>query len=403
MKKGTIQQFYIIGLSDHHLDSIPNEIQTIINGSAIFSGGKRHYELVKRFLPTNHKWLEITIPLDKVFIDYSLYDKIVVFASGDPLFYGIGNTICREFTNAEVKIYPTLNSLQTLSHRLLIPYGDMHIVTLTGRPWHEFDRSLIERNKKIGLLTDKKHTPAAIAQRMLNYGYSGYKMSIGENLGNTDKELVRTLSIDEASNIVASTPNCIILEMLGVPRKRPFGIADSEFEHLDGRHKMITKMSIRLSSLSYLDLHNRENLWDIGFCTGSVSIEAKIQFPHLHITSFEIREECERIMQNNCKKFGAIGIKTVIGDFLKQDLSIYSIPDAVFIGGHGGKLEEIVSKVAPLLPSEGVIVFNSVSQESQELFLKSIKSVGMVLQESSEIKVDMYNPILIMKAIKYIP
>ena len=44
-----------------------------------------------------------------------------------------------------------------LAHRLVMPYHDMRIVSLTGRPWPEFDKALIERTEKIGILTDKEH------------------------------------------------------------------------------------------------------------------------------------------------------------------------------------------------------------------------------------------------------
>ena len=82
-----------------------------------------------------------------------------------------------------------------------------------------------------------------------------------------------------------------------------------------------------------LDLINRERFWDIGFCTGSVSIEAKLLFPHLHITSFEIREEGRKLMTENCHRFGTPGIEAIIGDFLSVDLSALEAPDAIFIGG----------------------------------------------------------------------
>lgn len=52
---------------------------------------------------------------------------------------------------------------------------------------------------------------------------------------------------------------------------------------------MITKAPIRLLTLAQLDLRRYQTLWDIGFCTGSVSIEAKLQFPHLHVVAFEQR------------------------------------------------------------------------------------------------------------------
>ena len=75
----------------------------------------------------------------------------------------------------------------------------MRIVSLTGRPWPEFDKALIERAGKIGVLTDREHTPAAIARRMLDYGYDNYTMHVGEHLGNPDDERITTCTLQEAA------------------------------------------------------------------------------------------------------------------------------------------------------------------------------------------------------------
>ena len=73
-----------------------------------------------------------------------------------------------------MKVYPYFNSLQILSHKLLMPYHDMHIVSLTGRPWKEFDNALIEHREKIGVLTDRQKTPDEIARRMKDYSFTFY-------------------------------------------------------------------------------------------------------------------------------------------------------------------------------------------------------------------------------------
>lgn len=96
---------------------------------------------------------------------------------------------------------------------------------------------------------------------------------------------------------------------------------------------MITKMPVRLCSLHALDLATKTVLWDIGFCTGSLSIEAKLRFPHLAVHAFEKRAECMQIMESNQQKLGAPGITSYIGDFFEEDLSQPAPPDAVFVGG----------------------------------------------------------------------
>ena len=156
-------KFYVIGISDAPRPYLPPEVISIICKGRVFSGGKRHYGLVAPYLPEGAQWIEITTPLDAVFAQY--HDEVIVFASGDPLFFGFANTIKRKMPDAEIVLFPSFNSLQLLAHRLVMPYNDMRIVSLTGRPWPEFDKALIERAGKIGVLTDHEHTPAAIAQR----------------------------------------------------------------------------------------------------------------------------------------------------------------------------------------------------------------------------------------------
>lgn len=391
--------FTIIGIDDNRHQEFPSRIREILASHAIYSGGKRHHDIVREWLPANHQWIDITASLHEVFRQYEQHRDIVVFASGDPLFYGFANTIRKRLPDARIRLFPAFNSLQTLAHRLLLPYHDMHVVSLTGRPWHEFDRALIEGREKIGILTDRQHTPDTIASRMIDYGYDNYEMHVGEELGNEETETVRTLPIGEATTTAFRSPNCLILQRTKI-KPRPFGIPESEFELLDGRVNMITKMPVRLLTLSRLDLHQRHTFWDIGFCTGSVSIEAKLQFPHLHVVAFEQRPEGADLIRTNAARFGTPGITALVGDFTRLDLADLPAPDAVFIGGHGGKMDEIIRRVNEHLLPGGIIVFNSVSAESRKLFARGIERHGLTIADSHRLTVDNHNPIEIMKAQK---
>ena len=445
-------RFIIIGITDAPNPYFTPEVLEIIRGGRVFSGGKRHHEIVRHLLPEGAEWIDITVPLDGVFEQYKQTlpppslsgreqspikkitrgreekESIIVFASGDPLFFGFANTLKREFPGESMKLYPTFNSLQMLAHRLVLPYHDMRIVSLTGRPWPAFDRALIEHAPKIGILTDKEHTPAAIAQRMLEYGYTSYTLHVGEHLGNPDKERVTTLTLEEAAEREFEMPNCVIIRPTPAPSRQggeraPMGIPDSAFALLDGREKMITKMPIRLLTLQALDLKNRHVLWDIGACTGSVSIEARLLFPHLHIEAFEIRPECEAIIQENMRRHGAMGIEVHIGDFLNSQLTINNSqltarreatldtsrihnesPDAVFIGGHGGKLKEIMARVVTVLAPGGVIVMNSVKApkvltDSHRLWDEACQELGLIQEPPTRIVLNDNNPIEILKAL----
>ena len=397
-------KFIVIGITDNPSPWFPPEVMAIIRQGSVFSGGKRHHEILAPMLPKDAEWIEITAPLDAVFEQYTS-DEVIVFASGDPLFFGFANTIRRKMPDSEIVLYPTFNSLQMLAHRLVMPYHDLRIVSLTGRPWPEFDKALIERAEKIGILTDKEHTPSAIARRMLEYGYTFYMMYIGEHLGNPDFEKVTALTLKEASHRDFDHPNCVILQGESIGHPKPFGIPDAEFALLDGREKMITKMPIRLLTLQALDLPKRKVFWDIGFCTGSVSIEARIQFPHLHIEAFEIRPECEAIIGENARRFGAPGINVHIGDFLEMDITALPHPDAVFIGGHGGRLREIMHKVLTVLAPDGIIVMNSVKAplvktDSHKLMDEACQELHLQQETPTRIILNENHPIEILKARK---
>ena len=408
-------KFVVIGISDSLDPFFSLEVLKIIKGGRVFSGGRRHHRIVASLLPVDSTWIDITVPLDAVLRQYVELSVdtgehgIIVFASGDPLFFGFANTLQREFPDAELKVYPTFNSLQMLAHRMCLPYHDMHVVSLTGRPWDKLDSALISGYSLIGCLTDKEKTPHAIHERMHEYGYDNYLMTVGENLGNDTVERITRYhpEMDYAN------PNCVILQQTE-KRSVPFGIPDQAFALLGGRSKMITKMPIRLLTLQALDLPRHHVFWDIGACTGSVSIEARLLFPHLRVVAFEIRPECEEIIKENIRRHGAPGIEVVVGDFgglCSDRIATNGTPDALFIGGHGGRLKQILAKALEFLAPGGVIVMNSVTSSvvesltdhrpcSRQLWDEACAELGLAQSAPLHIQLNDYNPIEILKATK---
>ena len=386
-------------MNDEQSPLFTPEVQGLIAQHRIFSGGRRHRELVAALLPADAVWIDIVVPLTEVYHQYQeLNEPVLVFASGDPLFFGYTTTLMREFPGLVSRTFPSFSSLQMLAHSLRLPYHDMRVVSLTGRPWHELDRALIERAAKVGILTDRKNTPARIAQRMLDYGYSNYQMHIGVRLGGSREE-VYSLPLTEVVAQEFEHPNCLIIEDTKPTHyAAPIGLHELDFFPLNGRVKMITKMPVRLVSLSLLELEHRRSFWDVGFCTGSVSIEAKLRYPHLVVTSFEVRPEGKELMEINTRRFHAPGIDYHIGDFLSQDLDALPRPEAAFIGGHGGRLIEFVERLTTLMGEDGVLVFNSVSLETLDLFREAIKRVGWHISYETLLAVDEHNPITILQA-----
>ena len=65
-------KFIVIGISDAPQPFFTPEVLEIIKHGRVFSGGKRHHEIVANLLPDDSEWIDITAPLDAVFENYQL-------------------------------------------------------------------------------------------------------------------------------------------------------------------------------------------------------------------------------------------------------------------------------------------------------------------------------------------
>jgi precorrin-6Y C5,15-methyltransferase (decarboxylating) len=102
---------------------------------------------------------------------------IVLLASGDPLFFGIGRRAVKEFGKEAVEILPDLSSLQMAFSRIKEPWDDAFLISLHGGPDPEKRRRLLygisdiprllQKHKKIAILTDRENNPATIAKEIL--------------------------------------------------------------------------------------------------------------------------------------------------------------------------------------------------------------------------------------------
>lgn len=229
------------------------------------------------------------------------------------------------------------------------------------------------------------------------YGYDNYRLYVGEALGNASDERVRELTVEEAVGTTFVAPNCMILLRTEL-RRRPLGLNEAEFNLLNGRVNMITKRPVRLQTLSMLDLQMRTVLWDIGSCTGSVSIEAKSQYPDLDIVG--VRTPSGRRGTVAAKQYQVGNARhTLCGRGLSGAAVGRPSPSGCCIHRrHGGRLVELLKRIDEVLLPGGVIVFNSVSEDSLQQFYEGVTQVGRRVTERIRLAVDAHNPIEILKA-----
>jgi len=393
------RHYIVIGIANRPEDNLPSGARAFLSSMSVFSGGERHYRLVRRYLPESHVWIPIKGNMTDLFAVYrqTPAPAIVVFASGDPLFYGMAQTIRCYDPEATMNVYSSPNCIQLLCARIGQSYAATKNTSVHGRTWQELDAALLQGERLIAVLTDAPHHPGAIAARLLEYGFDGYEMIVGEDLDGADERVGR-YALQEATGKIFHPLNCLLL--LGDDVKPPLmGIADGCFEGLEGRPNMITKRPVRLLSLSALQLQQARVFWDIGFCTGSVSIEARRLFPHLQVFAFETRAECADILQRNMRALSAPGIESVMGDFFDQDLASLPPPDAVFIGGHGGRLPELLQRVDGVL-ANGRVVLNAVLDSSREQFVGGARTLGWEIVAEDVLQFNDHNPVTLLTANK---
>ena len=72
------QHFTVIGMTDDRSVWFPPEVVSVIAAGRVFSGGKRHHEIVAPLLPEGAVWIDITVPLEAVFQQYAGLPEVVV-------------------------------------------------------------------------------------------------------------------------------------------------------------------------------------------------------------------------------------------------------------------------------------------------------------------------------------
>ena len=285
--------------------------------------------------------------------------RVVVLASGDPMFYGIGRRMLDAIGAKNTLIYPNISSIAAAFARIKEPWDDVFVISLHGRENESGLFKALEENDKIAVFTDPKNNPARLAARLLENQFFNYQICVLEALG-SKSEKVNWYALAEAAKKTFADPNMVVLKRSPNPaedQKRLFlGAPDSWYDHHRG---LITKSEIRAITLSKLHLAADHILWDLGAGSGSVSMEASLIIKNGKIFAVEKNSDRVEHIKNNKKRFG-IGNLKVIQAELPQGLAKLPHPDRIFIGGGGRQLKSIITAATQYLKPKGVMVINTV-------------------------------------------
>jgi precorrin-6Y C5,15-methyltransferase (decarboxylating) len=403
------QPLVVVGLTAAGADSLPNSLLARIASADLLVGGRRHLGYFPTF--TGEKLtitgeVEVIVPL----LEQALLagKQVVVLASGDPLCYGIGASLRRYFPAETLEIIPAPTAFQLAFAALAEPWSDAVLLSAHARPLSAMVNAVLAA-PKAAILTDNHNTPAAVAQALQAAGLAADSpCAICENLGSPNQRVIKTTLERIAEETLAPLNVFVIWNQTLIqpanPTSYPFtsppsnpppsnlppflpGLPDSAFSTSAGQ---ITKREIRLLALAELALAPGEILWDIGAGSGSISIEAGRAQPTATIYAIEKRPELYQHLQENLRRFPAANVQPYLGT-APQALVAWPDPHAVFIGGSGSYLAEIIQLARQRLQTDGRLVINLATLENLAT-VRALLPTAQIIQ----VQVNRATPILEM-------
>jgi precorrin-6Y C5,15-methyltransferase (decarboxylating) len=347
----------------------------LIETADILVGGRRHLAL---FPDSAAEKKQITKDIPAV-IDYiqrrMQTRNIVVLASGDPLYYGIGDRLSHRLGPEAVEIHPNISSVAAAFARIKLSWSDAVVISLHGRQNEGVLREALRHAEKIAVLTDARHSPARVAEFCRHQGGDDFELGVFERLG-TEDERIQWFRPDEPFEQRFTEPNLVVL--LRRPQDRPaemrhhLGLPDRALHHQRG---LITKAEVRAVTLSKLALSPDHVLWDLGAGSGSISVEAALFITTGRIIAVEKEAGRAAQIRQNIARFGLGNVEVVEAAF-PECLQELVAPHRVFIGGGGKALAEIIAAVDRRVRPRARIVINTVLIPNLDRAVDSLEALG---------------------------
>ena len=366
------EPIHVIGMGLGPADLTASHL-ALIERAAVLVGGKRHlsyFEDVKALKK------EISSPVSKVldFIKENMaWGLVVVLASGDPLFFGIGKTLIERFGQELVIIHPNVTSMAAAFARLKLPWQDAAWVSLHGRNNMSALTTAMDDKALLCVLTDPANDPGAVKKCVDNHDCL-WQMWVLEKLG-TPEENIFLMDGHTCASRVFAQPNVVVLQKGGpavLPGPLRPGTPDNWFLHEKG---LITKAPVRVLALAALALAPDNILWDLGAGSGSVGIEATLYLPDGFVYAVEKNPQRAAQITANAERFQVKNLSVTQAE-LPGGLGSLPKPDRVFIGGSGRHLDQVLDAVIKALNPRGKIVINTVLIETLNMAVSVLEKKG---------------------------
>ena len=383
----------VIGTDAGAPASLPAPQQTLLRAAAVIAAPQRLQAALQ-------DWLEDALP-ELISSDHprALVDNlqsraadqaVVVLASGDPLWFGLGRILCDRIGAERLRFHPAPTSLQLAFSRIGRPWQDADWVSLHGRDPEILASTLQKRPAALAVLTDPNQGGAGTVQQMLRS--SGLEAStdlwLCENLGHPDE---RVQLIAPGTALPTDLQPLLIALLIARepaapdPQQLPlFGLDDGLYLQHSDHPGLMTKREVRIQLLAELALPPQGVLWDLGAGTGSVGLEALRLRPGLQLLAVERRAGGAQLIQRNAQRLGVspaavleADATTVLNGGLPSQLSQ---PDRVLLGGGGAQRERLLQEVLTRLRCGGVVVIPLASIEALASVRPLLENAGLAVR-----------------------
>ncbi|HXP06477.1 MAG TPA: precorrin-6y C5,15-methyltransferase (decarboxylating) subunit CbiE [Stellaceae bacterium] len=355
----------IIGIGDDGLAGLAPAARALVETAEVIVGGARHLAMVPDSAADRLPWRQ---PFSDSIAAIAAHRgrRVVVLASGDPMWFGAGAILARRFSREAMTVLPHPGAFSFAAARLGWPIADCTTLSLHARPLDTLRLHLAEGHRVL-ILSEDGDTPRAVAQLLTGSGWGPSRLAVLEHLGGPAERTVEATAQDWGSRKAADL-NTIALECQATPGVRGLprlaGLPDGAFEH-DGQ---LTKREIRAATLAALAPLSGETLWDVGAGCGSVAIEWLRGGDNLSAVAIERDPARVAMIARNAAVLGVPDLRIVNGA-APQALAGLPTPDAIFVGGGMGEPDLLPALWQALRPG-GRLVANVISVEGERAVLE---------------------------------
>ena len=381
---------YIIGVLDNGTEGITPVALAHISAADVVIGARRTLALFAETFAANVTQHDIAQGLSKVpaWITEAQADglNVVVLATGDPLCHGIGRYLISKLGHEQCEVIPNVSTLQLAFARLGLAWQDAVIASAHSKDAGEWSNEAgpehglypllqtVQNHSLVALFTSPENSPDRIARMLLNAGLGEqFTLSVVEALLTDAENVIRELSLSDAAATRFANPNVVILQRITENSSPMFGLADACYAQRKPDKGLITKREIRAVSLARLQLHENSIVWDIGAGSGSVGLEAARLCRSGYVYAIEKNPADFAIARKNGANMAVTNYRVQQGK-APELLDAWPDPDAVFLGGTGGELAELIQRCLSRLSAGGWLVMNVVTLENLAQATQTLKA-----------------------------